>query len=206
MSLASDPVPSAPDPSPSAGGEDQPRRSRRALWIALAVGLVVALLVAVLATRPSATTVAVQSPLVGKAAPAVDARTIDGERFRLADLRGRWVVLNWFATWCVPCRIEHPDLVAFHDVHTRAGDASVVGVVYDDSVQAVKEFRAAEGGSWPLLDDPDGRLALAYGVAGVPESFLVDPDGVIVAKVLGGVERENLEELIARAEAERGGS
>ena len=197
MSLASDPAPAA--------SEDRPPRSRRALWIAVAVGVVVALLVGVLATRPSATTVAVQSPLVGKPAPPIDAATIDGQRFRLSDLRGRWVVLNWFATWCVPCRIEHPDLVAFHQDHTGARDASVVGVVYDDSVQAVKEFRAAEGGSWPLLDDPKARLALAYGVAGVPESFLVDPDGVIVAKILGGVERQDLEELIARAAAERRG-
>ena len=194
----------APEPTGAASGSGGPR-SRRALWIALAVGAVVALLVGVLATRPPATTVAVQSPLVGKPAPPLDARTIDGERFRLSDLRGRWVVVNWFATWCVPCRIEHPDLRSFSEDHGRAGDASVVGVVYDDSTQAVKEFRTAEGGGWPLLEDPDGRLALAYGVAGVPESFLVDPDGVIVAKVLGGVQRQSLEQLIARAKAERRG-
>lgn len=176
-------------------------RRRRALWIAVAVAAVVGLLVAALATRPSAESVAVRSPLVGRPAPAIAASTIDGQAFRLADLRGRWVVLNYFATWCVPCRMEHADLVRFQAKHEAAGDASVVAVVYDDSSQAVKEFRAAEGGTWPMVEDPKGRIAIDYGVAGVPESFLIDPKGVVVAKLLGGVRFDDLEALLAKAKA-----
>jgi cytochrome c biogenesis protein CcmG, thiol:disulfide interchange protein DsbE len=178
------------------------RRTRRALWIAVGVAVPVFLLVVVLATRPSASTREVRSPLLGKPAPAAESTTIDGATVRLADLKGQWVVVNFFATWCVPCRIEHEELVRFHDTHTALGDASVLAVVFDDSAQAVKEFRTDEGGSWPMLTDPKGRIALNFGVAGVPESFLVDPDGIVRSKILGGVRAADLDRLLAEA---RGG-
>ncbi len=80
-------------------------------------------------------------------------------------------------------------------------DATVVGVIYDDEVNAVRQFRDEEGGSWPMLVDGDGRIALDFGVAGVPESFLIAPDGVIVAKVVGGVRARELERLLEQAQA-----
>lgn len=175
------------------------RRTRRVLWIAVAVAVPVFLLVVVLATRPTAGTRQVRSPLLGQAAPEAESRTIDGELVSLSDLKGQWVVVNFFATWCVPCRIEHEELVRFHQAHQAAGDGSVLGVVYSDSVQAVREFREDEGGSWPMLTDPDGRIALDFGVAGVPESFLVDPDGVVRSKILGGVRAVDLDRLLAEA-------
>ena len=179
------------------------RRARKVLWIAVAVALPMALLVAVLATREPSATRAVRSPLVGKAAPAIDAPTVDGGQARLAELRGKWVVLNFFATWCVPCRQEHDDLVRFSDAHQGAGDAAVLGVVYNDAAQAVREFRDREGGSWAMVADPKGRIALDYGVAGIPESFLISPDGVVVAKLLGGVRAIDLEQLLAQAKTGR---
>jgi cytochrome c biogenesis protein CcmG/thiol:disulfide interchange protein DsbE len=175
------------------------RRTRKALWIAVAVALPVAMLIAVLATSPSARSRAVKSPLVGKAAPPAQGQTIDGSQASLADLRGRWVVVNFFATWCVPCRTEHPELIRFADAHRDTGDAAVFAVVYSDSASAVKDYRAEHGGGWPMLADPDGRVALDFGVAGIPESFLVSPDGVIVSKILGGVRAADLERLLAEA-------
>jgi cytochrome c biogenesis protein CcmG, thiol:disulfide interchange protein DsbE len=178
------------------------RRTRRALWIGVGVAVPVFLLVVVLATRPSAGTREVRSPLLGKPAPAAESATIDGTQVRLTDLKGRWVLVNFFATWCVPCRIEHEELVRFHESHTAVGDASVLAVVFDDSAQAVREFRTDEGGSWPMLTDPKGRIALNFGVAGVPESFLIDPDGIVRSKILGGVRAADLDRLLAEA---RGG-
>ena len=200
----------APEPAPEDGIPPPPppeipssvrnlRRTRKALWIAVAVALPVAMLIAVLATSPSARSRAVKSPLVGKAAPPAQGTTVDGSRASLADLRGRWVVVNFFATWCVPCRTEHPELIRFAEAHKEAGDAAVFAIVYSDSASAVKDYRAQHGGDWPMLDDPDGRVALDFGVAGIPESFLVSPDGVIVSKILGGVRADDLERLLAQA-------
>ena len=182
------------------------RRTRRALWIAVAVAVPVAMLIVVLAVQPPAGTRQAKSPLVGKAAPAAAGTTIDGAETSLADVRGggKWVVVNFFATWCVPCRLEHPDLVRFAEQHTTIGDAAVMGIVFGDNTQAVKEFRDEEGGDWPMLTDPSGRTAIDFGVAGVPESFLVDPEGKVVAKIVGGIRAPDLDRLLADAKRQRG--
>lgn len=119
-------------------------------------------LVVVLATRQPATSRVADSPLVGQPAPEITS-TIDGDTVRLSTFRGRWVLVNFFATWCVPCRKEHSDLIAFHERHQALGDAAVVGIVYDDSPDAVRQFRAEKGGDWPMLVDPDGTIGVAPG-------------------------------------------
>ena len=179
------------------------RKSRRVLWIAVAVAVPVFLLVLALANGQPAATRAVRSPLVGKPAPPIEGTTVDGASASLDGLKGKWVVVNFFATWCVPCRVEHPELIKFSDSHAASGDAAVLGVIYSDNVQAVREYRDKEGGSWAMITDPKGRVALDYGVAGVPESFLISPEGVVEAKLLGGVRAGDLDQLLYRARAGR---
>ena len=179
------------------------RKSRRVLWIAVAVAVPVCLLVIALANGQPAATRVGRSPLVGKPAPAIEGTTVDGAAASLGDFKGRWVVVNFFATWCVPCRVEHPQLIRFAQAHEAAGDAAVLGVVYSDNAQAVREFRDKEGGTWPMLTDPKGRVALDYGVAGIPESFLISPDGVVAAKLIGGVQAVRLDEVLNQAKAGR---
>jgi cytochrome c biogenesis protein CcmG/thiol:disulfide interchange protein DsbE len=175
------------------------RRTRRALWIAVAVAVPVTLLVIALANGQPAVQRSVRTPLLAKPAPPIEGVTVDGNQASLADFKGKWVVVNFFATWCVPCRQEHPELVNFSAGHKVAGDVAVLGVVYSDNAQAVKEFRDKNGGDWPMVTDPKGRIALDYGVSGVPESFVISPDGLVAAKVAGGVRADDLDRLLNRA-------
>ena len=189
------------DSEPTISG--RPRR-RLAVWIAAAVAVTLVALVVVLVKAEPSTTRAADSPLLGEQVPNVQAKTIDGDDFDLNDQLGKWVVVNFFATWCVPCRIEHPELISWRQRHEVLGDATVVAIIYDDSVDAVRRFRDEEGGDWPMIIDDDGRIAVDFGVAGVPESYLISPEGVVVSKIVGGILDGELEELLSRAKARRG--
>jgi cytochrome c biogenesis protein CcmG/thiol:disulfide interchange protein DsbE len=170
-------------------------RPRTALAIAFVLLVLAAGFVWVLAGADPSTDRVVSSPLLGKPAPAVESQTVDGEPFTLAAGRGRFLVVNFFATWCTPCQEEHPELVAFEEAHAAQGDVSLVSVVFDDQADTVRDFFAEKGGDWPVVTDPDGRIAFDYGVAQVPETYVVGPDGRVLAKLTGGVTAAGLERL-----------
>ncbi|MDQ6840120.1 MAG: TlpA family protein disulfide reductase [Actinomycetota bacterium] len=167
----------------------------------MAVGLIAAVLVTVLAGRHSANQ-DVRSTLIGHPAPPVAGPSVTPYGFSsLSGLRGRWALVNFFATWCVPCQQEQPHLAAFAVEHRRSGDVQLVMVVYNDSVANVGTFLRTRGGIWPAVEDPAGQTALSYGVAGIPETYLVDPNGIIVAKIVGASTTAGLDALVANAKA-----
>jgi cytochrome c biogenesis protein CcmG/thiol:disulfide interchange protein DsbE len=175
------------------------RAPRRGVVITAAVvAVVLVAFVAVLATRDPATDRRSDSPLIGRVAPPLTGETITAGGPDVYDLdlqRGEWVVVNFFATWCTPCIREHPELVDFADRHAQIGDASVVSVVFDDEADKVTDFFGENGGEWPVVDG--GDVILNWAVAQVPESFVVNPDGVVAAKVVGGVTADGLDDLLA---------
>ena len=177
-----------------------PARPRTALLASVAIAVLVAVMVAVLATSDSSNEQATKSPLLGEIAPATSGDTIDGGSFDLADQRGRWVVLNFFASWCVPCLEEHPELAAFDAAHRAEGDAVLVSTTFDDAADDARDFFEEHGGSWPVIDDPENSIGVAYGVAQVPETFVISPNGTVVQRYAGPVTRAQLEELIASYE------
>jgi cytochrome c biogenesis protein CcmG/thiol:disulfide interchange protein DsbE len=178
--------------------EGDGRRPRTALVTALVVGVLVALMVGVMATRDPNTEKITQSPLIGRLAPSIQGTTLSGGSFDLGDQRGRWVVVNFFATWCVPCLEEHPQLLAFDEAHAKTGDASVVSVLFDDKPEKARAVFAQRGGTWPVVIDDEGAVGVSYGVARVPESFLVAPDGTVVRRLVGGVTAAELNSILAQ--------
>lgn len=161
-----------------------PRRQRAAVFVAIPLGLVILLLVAVLITRDNAAERADFNPLLGKAAPEIAGTTLDGQQFDLDQLRGKWVVVNFFATWCVPCLQEHPYLVSFDRRHTQANDnVQLISVVFNDDVDAVREFYEQRGGGYPVVNGDQGRLALEYSVIRVPDTYVIDQIGVVRARI-----------------------
>jgi cytochrome c biogenesis protein CcmG, thiol:disulfide interchange protein DsbE len=181
---------------------DEPVEGPRvALVAAGVVAVLIAVLVGVLATRAPSTERITKSPLIGKLAPTVAGQTLDGSTFDLAGQRGRWVVVNFFATWCTPCIEEHPELIAFDEAHAATGDASVVSVLFDDEPEKATAEFAKRGGDWPVVIDDEGAVAVAYGVARVPESFLVAPDGTVVQRLVGGVTAAGLDDLLSQYES-----
>jgi len=123
----------------------------------------------------------------GSPAPALDAPAIvDGQRVDLSSFRGRPILVNFWASWCDPCRRELPRLVEAQ----RAGTA-VVGVAVKDSRRRARQMLADTGATWPSADDPDGSIARRWGVGdGLPVTFAVDASGVVRGHHLGEMSPE----------------
>jgi cytochrome c biogenesis protein CcmG, thiol:disulfide interchange protein DsbE len=189
------------DPAP----DHRKRKPHTARWVAVSVLVVAAGLVAVLATRPQAADQA-SSALVGQPAPGIDAapsapvETVAGQSFVMSGLKGRWVVVNFFASWCGPCQDEEPELVRFAADHKGAEEPVILGIVYDDSAPNARSFMRSTGASWTAIVDP-GNLKIAYGVTGPPETFVVSPEGTVVAHYIGPITASVLDQVIAEGES-----
>ncbi len=129
----------------------------------------------------------VDSPLLDNPAPAFTVPLLDGGGdVSLSDLGGEVVVINFFASWCVECRKEHADLVATAEAFRDRG-VRFVAISYQDDPEASRRFLDELGRSEHTIyaTDPGSRTAIAYGVFGIPETFFIDGDGVVVGKIIG---------------------
>ena len=166
--------------------------------VALGVGIVTAVLLLLLATSDTQRTAEVNFEVLGDVAPQIEGPTLDGGTYSLFDERGDWVVVNFFASWCVGCRIEHPELVELSERHSD-GDVQIVGVMFGDTEEAANEFFTELGGDWPALVQDTGRVAIDYGVTAVPETLLISPSGRVVQKWVGssGVTADAIDDTIS---------
>lgn len=162
------------------------RRSRVRL-ASLGVATAVVLTGAVLGARLGTDTTLVRSPLIGSTVPDNTLPALEGGApLRLADLRGEVSVVNFWASWCVPCRAEHPELVAAADAYADAG-VTFVGVNYQDQKSSAVAFldELGRGERYEYVVDTGSRGSVDFGVYGVPETFVLDREGTIVAKIMG---------------------
>lgn len=184
------------DPLIVSDDTEAPRGGRHmARNICIAVAIVLVAFIALLATRKSADPDASESKILGQAVPTVQGTTLDGAAYDIDTHRGSWVVVNFFAHWCPPCVAEQPELVRFAEEHKAAGDVQLVGVAFQDSDADVRAFFATNGGDWPVLVGDTTTIPLAFGVTKVPESYVISPDGQVVAK-FEGVTQAKLDEVI----------
>ena len=181
--------------------------------IAAVVAVIIAGLVFVLATRsPKGDDGFGVSPLLGKPAKEIQGiNALTGKPVSLSGLQSigiagasgqrPYAVVNFFGSWCPPCQVEHPQLKAFSEEHAKIGDAVLLAVAYQDNPTDIKKFFAQRGGDWPVVISD--RSAVDWGVLKAPETYLVDPDGIIAAKVNGGVTQAGLNRLLADVKAYR---
>lgn len=134
-----------------------------------------------LVTLPGAS-YGVGSSLTGKPAPNFKAATVDGEVFTLSSYKGKGVIINFWATWCGPCKAEMPDLNRMTAAHPNL---AVLGVNYQQPHQAIARFAKRTEVSFPLLVDEEGLISTRYGVMGLPTSFFVDTQGIVVGVHVG---------------------
>ncbi|HLF28938.1 MAG TPA: redoxin domain-containing protein [Anaerolineae bacterium] len=139
----------------------------------------------------------VASPVAGRPAPDFTLQTTDGQRITLGDLRGQVVILNFWATWCPPCRTEMPALQEVYDAR-RAEGLLVLAVDQAEAPDVVRSFGAELQLTFPLVPDPDYVVSEQYRISLLPSTFFIGRDGVIREVVFGGpMNRALLESKIA---------
>ena len=181
----------------------------------LALGLVLALVVAGIwwTQRDDAPGAASLPQMAGELAPDVTLMLLDGSPLRLSDLRGNVVVVNFWASWCEPCRAEMPELQAFWDAAQRAGEkTTIVGVgIRTDVDKHARDLVAAGGFTYPIGRDTNtdrpgiGPIESAFGIpSAYPSTVVIRPDGIVDAFQLGPVTAERLRWLVDEARAGSG--
>jgi cytochrome c biogenesis protein CcmG/thiol:disulfide interchange protein DsbE len=176
--------------------------SRAARLVAVvAIGALVVVLILAFRRDPHD----IRTGTVGKPAAAFSVpRLDDAGSLKLDDARGKVTVLNFFASWCVPCKEENPALVRVWERY-RASDVVFIGVLYQDSRDSGLRYVRDNGVTWPTGSDDDGRVAFAYGVFGIPETYFIGADGVIAGRHIGPIDETTLINAIddLRAKARR---
>jgi cytochrome c biogenesis protein CcmG/thiol:disulfide interchange protein DsbE len=162
-------------------------RTRLVAGVVAAVAVIVALLATGLGRNP----LVIASPLVGRAAPNFTLPQLDGPPVTLSKLQGQVVVINFWASWCAECRVEQAALDQMWQQFQDSG-VVVIGVNFEDSTGAARGYVRTASVTYPVVEDADSRTALAYGLRGVPETFVVNRSGHIVNRIIGPVDAATL--------------
>jgi len=138
------------------------------------------------------------APIIGREAPDFTLEDLDGNSVRLNDLRGKVVFLNFWATWCPPCRAEMPDIETVYQEY-KDQDIVFLGIDIQQEPGIVRDFIELGGYNWQMLLDKTGKVATSYNVRAIPTSYFVDKEGIISGVAVGGMTRSAIETKLTEA-------
>jgi cytochrome c biogenesis protein CcmG/thiol:disulfide interchange protein DsbE len=181
-----------------ASGDGSPRRRRIAPLIVGVIAVVMAGLFVVLAGADADKSESADSPLIGRPAPEATGTLDDGTSFDLARRKGSWVVLNFFDPECIPCIQEHPELVQFSKDQESLGveGAELYSVITRGEKEEIDAFFDDNGGDWPAIYSKFDEFPVAFGVAAVPETWIIDPSGVVQLRLISKVTSAQLNQIL----------
>ncbi|NOX19704.1 MAG: TlpA family protein disulfide reductase [Nitrospirae bacterium] len=130
--------------------------------------------------------------VVGLEVPEFELLDKNGKLINIKDLRGKRVIVHFWASWCKECRKEMPQVVAYYDRKRNDPGFVLLSVVYRENPAESKSYLEKEGFDIPVYVDPDQNAARVFGVTGVPETYIIDPDGVLTKKIIGPTNWDNL--------------
>ena len=188
-------VPDGDDTSSGGGGRRLAPLIAGAIAVVM-VGLMVVFVGAVSGDDTGGTNA--DSPLIGRPAPEATGTLSDGTAFDLSRRKGSWVVLNFFDPTCVPCIREHPELVTFSEDQATLGNdgAELYSVITSGDQDEIEAFFAENGGDWPAIYSEADEFPVAFGVAQVPETWIIDPSGVVQLRLISEVTAEQLNSIL----------
>jgi cytochrome c biogenesis protein CcmG/thiol:disulfide interchange protein DsbE len=162
-------------------------------WIALAVAVVLVAFGVVLAVQHRKEASVPRLVQEHKSAPSFDLTTLDGKAVGARGLAGKTYVVNFWNSWCIPCRQEQGALRSFYAAHRSEPDFGMVGIVRDDTEGPIRSYVGANNVTWPVAFDPNGTAGLGFGTTGQPETYVISPTGVAACGGIGPVNDAELE-------------
>ena len=185
---------------PDGDDTDATGRGRRVAPVIVGAhaGVMVGLFVVLVGASPDDGGTSADSPLIGRPAPEATGTLSDGTAFDLSRRKGSWVVLNFFDPTCVPCIREHPELLKFtQDQATLGTDgAEMYSVITRGEQDEIEAFFAENGGDWPAIYSDADEFPVAFGVAQVPETWIIDPSGVVQLRLISEVTADQLNSIL----------
>jgi cytochrome c biogenesis protein CcmG, thiol:disulfide interchange protein DsbE len=165
----------------------------RIRWIALAAAVVVVALGVVLAVQHRTEASVPRLVQEHEQVPSFSLTTLDGKAVSSATLAGKTYVVNFWNSWCIPCRQEEPALESFYAEHRSEPDFAMIGIVRDDDPQPIRDYVATNKIAWPVAFDPSGSAELGFGTTGQPETYVISSTGQAACGGLGPVSVQDLE-------------
>jgi cytochrome c biogenesis protein CcmG/thiol:disulfide interchange protein DsbE len=165
-------------------------------WIALTVAVVLVGFGVVLAVQHRKEVSVPRLVQEHKSAPTFDLTSLDKKPISARALAGKTYVVNFWNSWCIPCRQEEGALRSFYGAHKSEPDFAMVGIVRDDGEAPIRSYVAANNITWPVAFDPSGSAGLGFGTTGQPETYVISPTGVAACGGIGPVTDAELEQWL----------